>query len=1111
MKRRISIKTKTWFIGLLICFSPLVYSVEVGPNIAVATQTGDQTEPSIAVNPNNPNHLIAGAIHIPSEDCRYFMSNDGGVTWSVTGLIDTDIYQSCTDPGVAFDSAGNAYFAGFFYDRNASGNFTNTRLGVARSTDGGQTYGTPSFLDGGTPTLPLVDKPHIAIDTTGSSLDGTIYLAWTTVSYNSNAREIRAAVSRNGGLTFGDINTLSDPDTNNWAAHIAIENDGNVYVAWRRFSHRVGASWPPDNQMRIAKSISAGRSWGTPTTVVELGEQADTANVDGTWRTSRYPVVALSPTQCRSKDYFCEDISGDLYCEASDCDVYVTFADDQATMVDLDTSADSVYVNDINDAGQIVGYRFTGGDQFNGFIYHQGNWETIALPGAYFTFVTGINNAGVIVGFYRDNVGNFSAFVSNRAGYANFVWSGLELTGAPPLKQIDYPGAAHTYAYAINDAAQIVGTYEDAAGVNHGFILEGDPAVPANYRTLDYPGASATEARGINEFGEIVGFYQDGVGIHHGFLLQGDPDIIANFTSIDHPDATETFALTLDNDALIVGRYITNFGQSTPLRYTRDTNTYSGYYGHTPPFTAINGINDLGEMVLSYQQSGSTYATWVAPGSAKQNIWLTSSYDGGLSWQPRVRVNDDFNGDHFDPWMCVDPKGRIHLSWLDRRDDGYNNLLYHAYYANSSDAGQSFSANTRLSTVASNPKLASLRLRDEYYQVIAGFIGDYIGLACSANAVHPAWPDMRDGNYNQNIYTARISCGLQDNGDGTVTDSCTDKMWLQNALLAPVMDWEAALAWADTLAFAGYQDWRLPRTRFPEPNCNVPSSYDIGAPPYHPCMRSELPQLANTEGIALHDIFNVPAEMAYFWSETEFQQDRPWSTLLRISSFRPLNSSSINYGIDSTYKTWSLHAWAMRDIKPGDTRAGTNVESSPAPGVTVSFTNVSAQGATTVEVSSEAPAPTPSGFEFMGNYYDITTNATYTQEAGAITVCLNYNHADIPGCTGFSCPTEEQALVIQHWNGTVWEDVTSSRDIDANIICGTVDSLSWFGLARPVPAIPGDLDGDGDIDTTDFSLFYASFGSCTGQAAYNPEADYDEDGCITFVDYQTWYGYFLNQ
>lgn len=57
-----------------------------------------------------------------------------------------------------------------------------------------------------------------------------------------------------------------------------------------------------------------------------------------------------------------------------------------------------------------------------------------------------------------------------------------------------------------------------------------------------------------------------------------------------------------------------------------------------------------------------------------------------------------------------------------------------------------------------------------------------------------------------------------DNGDGTITDLATGLMWMQvdsGALGAGSggdgrMNWEDALAWADGLDYAGYQDWHLP-------------------------------------------------------------------------------------------------------------------------------------------------------------------------------------------------------------------------------------------------------------------------------------------------------------
>lgn len=55
---------------------------------------------------------------------------------------------------------------------------------------------------------------------------------------------------------------------------------------------------------------------------------------------------------------------------------------------------------------------------------------------------------------------------------------------------------------------------------------------------------------------------------------------------------------------------------------------------------------------------------------------------------------------------------------------------------------------------------------------------------------------------------------LTDNGNGTVTDTHTGLMWLKESLPKPgsqdFKNWKQAMLWANSLTFAGYDDWRLP-------------------------------------------------------------------------------------------------------------------------------------------------------------------------------------------------------------------------------------------------------------------------------------------------------------
>jgi hypothetical protein len=63
---------------------------------------------------------------------------------------------------------------------------------------------------------------------------------------------------------------------------------------------------------------------------------------------------------------------------------------------------------------------------------------------------------------------------------------------------------------------------------------------------------------------------------------------------------------------------------------------------------------------------------------------------------------------------------------------------------------------------------------------------------------------VRGNTYGENDF--------EDNGDGTLTDHATGLMW-QQADSGRGVDWEDALAYAESSTAAGYNDWRLPNVK----------------------------------------------------------------------------------------------------------------------------------------------------------------------------------------------------------------------------------------------------------------------------------------------------------
>jgi probable HAF family extracellular repeat protein len=104
----------------------------------------------------------------------------------------------------------------------------------------------------------------------------------------------------------------------------------------------------------------------------------------------------------------------------------------------------------INDSAQVVGVYFTPSNPgAHGFLDSNGVVASIddSFPGATGTYSYGINSSGQIVGFFTEIVGSQQQ-ISHGYLYSNGVF-----------QTIDVPGHINTVANGINDAGEIVGTF----------------------------------------------------------------------------------------------------------------------------------------------------------------------------------------------------------------------------------------------------------------------------------------------------------------------------------------------------------------------------------------------------------------------------------------------------------------------------------------------------------------------------------------------------------------------------------------------------------------------------------------------------------------------------
>jgi uncharacterized repeat protein (TIGR01451 family) len=147
--------------------------------------------------------------------------------------------------------------------------------------------------------------------------------------------------------------------------------------------------------------------------------------------------------------------------------------------------------------------------------------------------------------------------------------------------------------------------------------------------------------------------------------------------------------------------------------------------------------------------NGDLYIAWADYRNGDADIYFSASNDGGVTWTPHVRLNDDplMNGiDQWQPQISVAPNGRVAVMWFDRRLDcpnlpwippgnvGRSNFCIDTFLTRSYDGGQIWEANIRASAQTWDWTL-NLPITGGN----DGFIGDYQGIASGPDVDYPFW------------------------------------------------------------------------------------------------------------------------------------------------------------------------------------------------------------------------------------------------------------------------------------------------------------------------------------------------------------------------------------
>ncbi len=305
-----------------------------------------QTEPHIAVNPRNPDHIVVGVIDYNFPSVSAYVSIDGGETWEGPFLVKYLQRDLGTggDPVVGFDRKGNVYYVmlSIGEEEFRVGPYLITDLvssvAISTSVDGGRTWSEPisgarsdiklrrSFVDEagrlrGQISFEFIDKPWMAVgpDKLNPSEDA-IYVTYTEfavifelfyagelvflanpvlettiklVKGTNEGRswsapvEVSPTVVRQFGPGAGPKRVLQ-------GSNVAVAQDGTVYIAY--------LDTLDDGEMRglaeikVVRSDDGGRTWSRPVTAAVFNEiPFRPRNANFRYWGSAFPQIAVGP------------------------------------------------------------------------------------------------------------------------------------------------------------------------------------------------------------------------------------------------------------------------------------------------------------------------------------------------------------------------------------------------------------------------------------------------------------------------------------------------------------------------------------------------------------------------------------------------------------------------------------------------------------------------------------------------------------------------------------------------------------------------------------------------------------------------------------------------
>jgi hypothetical protein len=247
--------------------------------------TSAEVEPQIAIDPQNPSHMIGVWQQDRWSDggargLRTGYSFDAGLTWAVTQAAfsrctggnagNGSDFQRASDPWVSIGPDGIAYQVAIAFNGATFANGSSSAVLASRSTDGGRSWSAPAtlILDA---SAPFNDKESITAD---PAVPGYAYAAWDRLEPSGHGPAYFSRTT-DGGTTWEAARPSYDPGGRNQTLdnQIVVANSGGggpttLFDFFTEFD--VDSNNLVTHHMALVRSNDRGATWSAPIVVSDV-------------------------------------------------------------------------------------------------------------------------------------------------------------------------------------------------------------------------------------------------------------------------------------------------------------------------------------------------------------------------------------------------------------------------------------------------------------------------------------------------------------------------------------------------------------------------------------------------------------------------------------------------------------------------------------------------------------------------------------------------------------------------------------------------------------------------------------------------------------------------